>query len=146
MGILQVRKQPAKRLNVLRRQYALTALDRVKMVQLQRLINTLVAPDLAIKVCLQYNLKMRLKKSRKVMLRLLQWYMGTVSISHCDMWARTGKPQRVYVTIDSLRDAVILVYFRFKDKSQLRRLYAGFHFPSLFRTSTREKFTGEEFF
>ena len=72
--------------------------------------------------------------------------MGTVSISHCDMWAQIGKPERVYVTIDSLRDAVIPVYYKFKDKSQLRRLYAGFHFPSLFRTSTREKFTGEEVF
>ena len=113
------------------------------MVQLQRLINVVA---LVIKVCLQYDLKMRLRMSRKVMLRLLQLYMGTVSISHCDMWARIGKPERVYVTVDSLRDAVIPVYYRFKDKSQLRRLYAGFHFLSLFRTSTREKFTGEEVF
>ena len=82
MEMLQVRKQPAKRLNVLWRQYALTALDRVKIVHLQRLVNV---EALVIKVCLQYDLKMRLWKCGKFMLRLLQWYMGTVSISHCDM-------------------------------------------------------------
>ena len=47
------------------------------------------------------------------MLRFLQWYMGTVSISHGNKWARIGKPDRVYVTIDS----VISVYYRFKDES-----------------------------
>ena len=105
MERLHVRKQPANRLNVLRRQYALTALDRVKMVQLQRLIDVVA---LVIKVCLQHDLKMRLRKSRKVMLWLLQLYMGTVSISHCDMWARIGKPERVYVTIDSLSNSSVL--------------------------------------
>ena len=68
MGISQFRKQPSKRLNVWRRQYALTVLDRVKMVQLQRLINVVA---LIMKVCLQYDLKMRQRKSRKLMLRLL---------------------------------------------------------------------------
>ena len=143
MGISQVRKHPAKRLNVLRRQHALTALDRTKMVHLKRLIH---AVALVMKVSLQYHLKNRLQKSRILMLRLFRQYIGIVSICHSDMWCRIGKPQRVYITIDSLRDAVIPIYYRFKNKSQLRRVYDGFRFPSLFRTSTREKFTGEEVF
>ena len=44
--------------------------------------------------------------------------MGTVSISHCDMWARIQTPKRVYTTIDFSRYAVFQACYRFKDKSQ----------------------------
>ena len=59
----------------------------MKIVQLQRLINVVV---LIVKVCMQHDLKNRLRKARKLMFRLLQWYIGTVSISHGDMCSRIG--------------------------------------------------------
>lgn len=138
-----VAKVAGKKLDVLRRRNALTALDRVKLVQIKREFYT---SAIIMKVSLRCGLKERSIRSRNYMMKLLQQHDSIALIPYKQMWYKADKPDRKYITIDSLNDEEVPINYRFKNKCQLQRLYVGFQFPPILRTLKGEKFTGEEVF
>jgi hypothetical protein len=101
-----VAKVAGKKLDVLRRRNALTALDRVQLVRIKREI---YASKLVMKVSLRCGLKERSARSRNCLLKLLHQHDSIALIPHNKMWYKVDKPDRKYITIDSLNDEEVYI-------------------------------------
>ena len=91
MSVKKVKKRSAKKLDVLRRRHALTALERVKLIHVKKQIYGIA---MIIKVSLRYGLKDRLTRSRKLLLQLFQQHHAIALVNDNDIWGKIKKAPR----------------------------------------------------
>ena len=134
---------PKKKLSLYRRHHGLVTLEVSRVKKYQKYVNAFRKAIEILQTGIVNEITLYLCDVFYIM-QLLYVYKIYKILDPTDLNSRIPRILNLNRTIDSFLDSNIPIYFRFRNKEQLKRLIVGFRIPDFVYVAETHKFSAEE--